>query len=534
MGTCYTTFSMKNDSLPLLLRLLVDNDIFLDETELKLYYQSHPDYPSLLSLTDTLGHFEVEHLAARLDKESGYEELPDSFIAHVSQDNGREFVFVKKKNGKANLLYPDGSKKSLDKKDFLKIWEGIVLVVEASEKDKNRKQAAKSLPLFLGVVALLLLGVIVLTTQVPLLRLFMLALTLGGFVVSFFIVKENMGLSSPFVAKLCNANEKTSCNAVLTSKGASIYKDFTLGDACIVYFSAIFLSLLVGLGAPFPVMPYWGISVVSVFVTLYSIYYQGIILKKWCTLCLLVVAVLWVQFVLLTLNSATFIEVANIPLQSLLTIAFSFVATLGLWLWLKPQAKQQQELIEGEIAHRKFKRKYGIFQSALANSTKVDMSSLVDMPSIALGNPQAPVVLATAISTSCGYCNDAYKQVAELSKRHPEQVTGRVYFNMNPTNKDNPYLDIALKMMEISRTETSEKTEAALDDWFVHKIGKDKWNEKWGAITPNGTTHQIVQAHFEWSTEHQINFTPATFLMGHLYPQDYQISDLELYLDNLK
>ncbi len=55
---------------------------------------NHPDYPSLLSVSDALNRWQVENMAVKTEKEK-LDELPLPFIAH-SDENGGTFTTVTK------------------------------------------------------------------------------------------------------------------------------------------------------------------------------------------------------------------------------------------------------------------------------------------------------------------------------------------------------------------------------------------------------------------------------------------------------
>jgi hypothetical protein len=54
--------------------------INIDQKEFDFQIQSHPDYASLLAISDTLSFFKVNNLATRLENED-IEHLSDNFIA---------------------------------------------------------------------------------------------------------------------------------------------------------------------------------------------------------------------------------------------------------------------------------------------------------------------------------------------------------------------------------------------------------------------------------------------------------------------
>lgn len=60
---------------------------------------NHPDYPSLLSISDALKRWKIENMAVKVEKEK-LDELPLPFISH-SNKNGGEFTTITKITGDA-------------------------------------------------------------------------------------------------------------------------------------------------------------------------------------------------------------------------------------------------------------------------------------------------------------------------------------------------------------------------------------------------------------------------------------------------
>lgn len=56
--------------------------------------QNHPDYPSMLSISDGLKTWKIENMAVKVEKEK-LDELPFPFIAHT-KENGGSFIPVKR------------------------------------------------------------------------------------------------------------------------------------------------------------------------------------------------------------------------------------------------------------------------------------------------------------------------------------------------------------------------------------------------------------------------------------------------------
>ncbi|URM37593.1 hypothetical protein [Flavobacterium anhuiense] len=80
-----------------LFQYLKKEGISIDKDEFEFQVQSHPDYPSLLSISDTLSFFNINNGAMRVAS-SEIELLPERFIAYLSDEKiSYNFVLLKRK-----------------------------------------------------------------------------------------------------------------------------------------------------------------------------------------------------------------------------------------------------------------------------------------------------------------------------------------------------------------------------------------------------------------------------------------------------
>ena len=64
----------------------------ISNTYLKLRLESHPFYPSLLSVEDTLSEFGINTKTIRTDKEN-LKKISDPILAHFNNDDGEILYF---------------------------------------------------------------------------------------------------------------------------------------------------------------------------------------------------------------------------------------------------------------------------------------------------------------------------------------------------------------------------------------------------------------------------------------------------------
>lgn len=105
------------DTNPIFLYLKKQN-ISINKKEFFFQIQTHPDYPSLLAIIDTLNFFDISSKAFKITLEE-YDYLPNYFVTFLDLGEGMELFLIEKNHDK--YFYFNGKNKSTINKDEL-IW----------------------------------------------------------------------------------------------------------------------------------------------------------------------------------------------------------------------------------------------------------------------------------------------------------------------------------------------------------------------------------------------------------------------------
>jgi len=512
----------------LLSSFLLKENIHLNQDELKLQLLSHPSYPSLHSVTGVLEHFNIENMALEVpnNRETLFQ-LPNYFIALISNESVEEFVMISQLKNTIELLYSNKNKKIISIDKFLHIWSGIILVIEKESSQLPTKKITNTFllnsPYLLS--AIILLGTFFFTRP-SLFESAHFIVSLAGIWISFLIIKHEFGFQSKALDKICTANETTNCDAVLNSKGASISSYFKLSDISLIYFIGLALSWILSVNFSINATAIIILSLLSLPITIYSIYYQYNIVKKWCPLCLGVVAVLWLQCCTLFFNQ-TFISSIKPDSKSSFILFFSFLITASLWLFIKPLLKKQQELEKSEIEHYKFKRNFKLFNAVYSKGKIIDTKP-INSKEIVLGTKNAPLHILIVTNPSCFYCKEAHIDLEKILNKNPDDVNVVIRFNV-PTDKDTI---IAARILEVYNTESEEKCREALHEVYKSDADLDQWLLKWGESNDNSFT-KTIEAQQSWCHNNNINFTPALFINNKPLPDEYKRGDISYFIEDL-
>ncbi|NOU17158.1 MAG: hypothetical protein HOO91_06325 [Bacteroidales bacterium] len=521
---------MKEPIVNLLIILLRKNGIRVNEPELEFQLLSHPSYPSLHSITGVLDHFAIENYALDVPKEiETLDLLPNSFLAVVKTEEHNGFVMVSRHSLGFQLSFDGNKKRFFSKIDFLEVWTGVIVGVENDKQnlapDVKKTNFTKCI-LYITIALLL----IFLLYKVNLFQAIHFLLSFGGIAICVLILQHELGLHSKILDKFCSEqNKKTSCNAVLNSKGATLFRSLKFSDIGIIYFVSLTLTWFSLVNSNTNYNSIVLITLLAIPFTLFSIFYQYKIVKKWCLLCLSVVSILWLQafsLLFIELNNTVF----EFSLRSVILTAFNFLIVFALWQFISPKLKKEQELKALKIEHFKFKRNYNIFKSIIQKSDEIS-TSVNDRNEIVLGNNENPLLKIVVITNPlCSFCKEAHELVENLLKIEDKNIQVTIRFNVSG---DYNSIDtrIALRLIEIYNKEGKQVSLKAMHDIYS-TIKPNDWLNNWGEPNEQIYKETIIIAK-EWCNQHSINFTPEILVNGRSFPKEYNRSDLLYFIDEI-
>ncbi|ESU29694.1 hypothetical protein FLJC2902T_01670 [Flavobacterium limnosediminis JC2902] len=482
-------------------------------------FLSHPNYPSVFAITDSLNMLSVENIAIKIPKEQ-FVELPDFFLAIFRRD----LVLVSKNENSISIETEAGKKEKLTFDEFLTDWDEIIIAVEPNNAiiAKNETASVKWMLYSLPIIAIIIMSL--LYNNYNLNTIVLLLTSLTGLFISVFIVREELGLKNEIVSKFCNANSNTSCSSVINSGKSAITKWMHFSDLPLLFFSISTLSLLlqpkdsgliVGL-----------LCLLSIPVILYSFWLQKFSLKKWCVLCLAVSFVVILQAFLFGFANETVSDILSVNFYGFL---FSFLLCTFVWLFGKPILQGKIKAEKDVLDLKKLKRNYSVFNS-LTKEIPV-LSGFDQLEGLSFGNKEADAQLTIIISPSCGHCHKAFEEAFEMVSKFPKKMFLNVLFNINPDNEKNPYRIVAESLLAIDKL-IPEKTEEAIIDWHIKKMELETWKKKWIVeFIDMKTTHQLYQQ-YDWCLENGFNYTPVKIINNKQFPNEYEISDLKYFLND--
>lgn len=513
-----------NNNLQSILSYLKTEEIEIDFDEFQFQVESHPEYPSLLAFSDALFFFNVNNVATKIPFQQ-IDTLPDNYVA-VLEDN---LAFIQST--------PKGfvkDEKPISKEELEKQWKEIILLVEGTEnieKNVNKKTGFLNYSL-LGITLFLTIALLV-STNTSWLTYWLICFSAIGLWLAIETIKQSLGIKSALSLRFCGGLPNSNCDSVINSSKWNLFKIVSLSDISIIFFAAEILSLFVmpllhandfllvlmkyGLWFTFPI-------------SFLSIYYQWKVEKKWCPLCLSIIAILYVQ-----LASTNFFYHYNsfpIVLSSVLSLGIILFSTTSVWVFLKPGFLKIKELKESELKNNRFKRNYNLFRLALKSQRQ--LVDFENRDAIILGNPEASLKFYVVTSPFCGYCKEAHEVFHNILAKYSDQLCVCLRFNNNPSYSAEETDIVYRNLVRIYQEEGQQGFLKAMYDWFYYKDkDRDIWKKRYANKVDIIKIDKILQAQWDWVLKNDLNFTPCIIIGKYQYPIIYERKELEFFIIDL-
>lgn len=497
--------------------------------------QNHPDWPSMVCITDSLQKWNVANGVGKMEKEQ-IDELPVPFIA-CTHDKEHPLVIVSEVTSTHIHCYQKEyvAPVRVNRQEFLEQWNGIYLIAEPDvhsgehdyAKTRNRLFFTALLPIAAAIV-LLLLSLLSLNSHIRTassvagiyIQYFILV---AGVVVTSLLVWYELDRNNPVLQKVCTGIIKGNCNHILTSKAAKVVSWLSWSEIGFFYFTGGLLALTFVQDAIVPVA--W-LNMLALPYLLFSIYYQWQVAKQWCILCLFVQALLLLGGVNIMFNDML-PGLQKVSLVYILATGLLYVLPVLTWFTVKPALLRLQEAKNTRREYLRVKFNAEIFDTLLRKQRKLSLSS--EGLGIELGNAAAKNTLVKVCNPYCGPCAKAHAKIENLLE-HNKNIKARIIFAV-PNNDLHPGIKPVRHLMAIAAEGNAVKTRQALDDWYLaetkdYEIFEKKYPMN-GELQQQGNKIEVMEG---WCREIDIMHTPTIFINGQQLPEAYDIEDLHYFL----
>jgi len=489
---------------------------------------SNADYPTFKSICDTLNEWHVENYPLRCEI-SELKDLKAPYIVHFSRGGGMIGFVTDIVKDQVTYYTSYNEKRKTGRKEFLESCSGAVILLNPSERSGEKDYQIKiknelinrsilPLALFAGLIFIISLfynnfapGEIIYSKVV----LPLVFTKIAGIVLSVLLILQEFEVHFSITDKLCHLNKATNCNTVLNDKASKVFGWFGWADVGFVYFTGSFLFLLQSPeGEGLSLMAI--LAALSVPYPLFSIYYQGVVLKKWCPMCLGVQLILITEFILL--------------LPQLLQLNFSFDSVTRLVLSLLVNAIVytlfilfHREQMSGEMHYYKylgFKKNPDILRMLLMNQPHYEIP--LSESSLIFGNRDASIRITAFLSLHCSHCARAFEKIRNMLNENED-----IIINLVLITSDNKMLTTLYNNNRQGKEVESLKL---LEQWFTaDPYSRTKITK--GLCIPEDSylSMEVNEESTRLFKECNVMGTPTFFINGYKLPAQYEIDDLRYF-----
>jgi len=521
------------ENLSALYKYLKQNDIVIDKNEFEFQMKSHPDYPSLLSISDTLDFLNIENFVARIGFDD-LKNLPDNFVAVLKIRNMDQQLYNIEHVNESFFCSNEKNRFAFNSLELKDCWTGIILLAKSIKELEIKTARKKNLWPSLGFLAFILFLFLIWNTKNPDSQEFFLLFPIAGLLLSVAALKDILGTKNELLNKFCKITATTDCTSVIASSKWNLFKTINFSDLSFVFFAAQLLGLTFFLLAGnatvyfsvFNILLWCTIPIIGV-----SIYYQKYVEKKWCPICLAIISIIILEMVYC---SVLITHDLSVSVKDAAVILLIFTVVILSWGTLKRILDERNELKESQIESRRITRNYSIFKNSLLASEKTNYD-FITASGFLLGNKDAVLKITVVTNPYCSHCSSAHFYIEEILKRHKDSICIDIRFNFKIDLKENNSSDIYLvhqKLAQIYLQKGEDQFTKSLHEWFSTK---DK--EKLAAVSDSASDNYRInemldQQHF-LNYSNKISFTPAILINNCHFPKAYDRKDLIYFINDL-
>ena len=490
------------------------------------YYNEHPNKYNLLGISSMLSQYGIKNGGFKIENKEDIFEIELPFIAHI----GNDFVSVcDVSQDKVGFLWRE-RKIFVNLQEFFKSWTGVILLVEYSDeaiepdyKVHFKEELINSLikyALYFTLLISIVVGFITNSIYDKVEAVVLLILSLAGGYISFLLVQKQLRVSSRYANKICSFLGKNDCNSILDTKAAKLWEVIGWGEIGLGYFISNILLIVF-----FPqLLSYLVLSnVICLMYSIWSVCYQKIIAKQWCSLCLIV------QFVFLCIffNNLLFglIEIpVFVPTDVLMIACIYSIPILSVHvLTTKLNHTEYIENVKQEL--NSIKSSEDVFSVLIKKQPYFETIKTDSKILFGSVNPKTLVTVLT--NPHCNPCSKMHMELESFLQDTNKDICVQYIFSSFDETLDyvNKFLVAIYFRYDI------EKTKHIYHEWFAggRFLGVRFFDKLDVNINDNGVEEEFLK-HELWKERTKLKETPVILINGYMLPDNYNIEDLRYVL----
>lgn len=492
-------------------------DLKISHSYLRDSIQQHPNYPSLISIVDTLDQLGIEFVAGEVSPQD-LNEMPYPYLLWSDRMQNPVLSITSKRD-------------LMTQSSFLKNWEGKVLKVNPESQITNHRhkdhyasdRITHALAWAGSAMLFILAGFVVFRSSSATNIYLLLESIVGALIGGYAIYRDTeLGKSQPNL--LCFTQE-SDCDSVINSAAATLFGVLKLSDLAFAYFlSGVFLT---GLGilaqAPVVVDARVALSVVAPIAMIYSLYHQLVVQKKICTMCMFINLILAFETAYLVYR---LLQIEN-TLPSITALALAAATTLTILIFttllhrLLDRMTLQADDLQTALRVKLSPSTFTTFLN-LNNKANDDLFSY----DIRLTKPGGKHRLIFVTNLKCGPCSDFHAKLHSVIDSAPNDL--EIIIRVVPlTNDPAPEYLVSYWLNNIyNQPDEDKQTTELFEEWY-RTTNLDEFRKKYPSNSPeHPATKSLLQQVDHWFQASSFMSTPTVLLNGRKLPQNYSISEV--------
>lgn len=522
---------MKKNDYKFILKYIEINKYIIDIKEFEFQLNSHPDFPSLLSIKDTLDFFNIENKIFNIE----YSEMLNLdfkyfiILGRISKLDSSPLTLIKKEGSTFFYFEKDSDmflKIELDSLDAN--FKNVCLILAENE---NFKLHLPNIQILSFIIFYFLFNFFLFNASNEYIILVLINIVILGLYFSLQAVYQQNGIVTDFSNSFCG-KKVNNCNTVINSKKSILLKfvNFSALSLFLFVFETIFICLSINnIGNIYFVLYY--INLIGIPLIFYSLYYQKVVENKWCIICLLIILTILTLLIILKIfvNHILFI---NIDLNFIIFITFVLYFSIILSNFIFNYIKEKNINETDKIKNIRFKRNFALFNAALKNSNFLNYS--IDKPSTFIfGNRESKVEILLVINPYCGHCKNVIDNYIKYYAQFSNKLNLLIIFNDDYEIINDELKQFYNTLTHIYLNYPSEQFFNFLQNWYLNDH-KQVFSEKYFISEFDVLrTKEYLESHFKWVNENEITSTPRIYINGNEYPKQYERKDIEYFINDL-
>ena len=510
-----------------LFKILKAYDVSITRHTIENTILTHPEYPSMQCISDALDSWKVKHAVAKLS----LEKLRTLDVPAIAYLNRGEYVWITRITD-SNVYHwsASGKGKKESHESFEKQWSGVVLIIEDVDnsgelnyREERSKEIKKNIfRYFFAGGCMVLLTILTFFSWINdsslsvLPKLLLLLASAVGCYISYVLILQEKHQSNHFVQKFCKAGAHIDCNKVTASCYSKLFGLFSWAELGMAYFTAIVFWLAIAPVSENWLYPLWWLLLATLPFTIWSLFTQAFLIRKWCLFCCAIVLLLWINAGILYFFPS-FGYMFPVVESSMLALLF-MVCTAAVIFVCKKSYSGDPYSEQRETARIKYDFK--TMQSQLSE-TRFETHHI----GFVWGNVSSSHEIVLYVSIACAHCGKAVKELKRLTDIYPD-FCFRLIFSINTDDFEHRSNIITGHLIYLYKTMNKNEFFDMLDAWYTTLNKNLEALQKTYPAPSAQDYHSELNALYQFGQQAKIGYTPAILLNGKVISQLYTYHDL--------